>query len=56
MGILMRAMHSIMARRLSEKVQYEVQRERENGNNKNFRELIEEELQKELSIEPLKED
>lgn len=35
------------------RIQHKVQKKREQGSNKNFRELIEEELQKELSIDPI---
>lgn len=56
MGRVVQAIHNIADRVKAERIQSTVQTKRENGNNKNFRELIEEELQKELSIEPLKED
>ena len=56
MGIVMKAIYNIADRITAERIQCTVQMKRENGNNKNFRELIEEELKKELSIEPLKED
>ena len=56
MGRVIQAIHNIADRIIAERIQSTVQTKRENGNNKNFRELIEEELRKELSIEPIKED
>ena len=55
MGRIIRAIYNIADRRQAARIQHKVQKKREQGSNKNFRELIEEELQKELSIEPIEE-
>ena len=55
MGRIIQAIYNIVDRKQAEKIQHKVQKERELGNSKSFMELIEEELRKELSIEPIEE-
>lgn len=55
MGRIIQAINKIAADRKSKDIQYKVQKKREQGSDKNFMELIEEELQKELSIDPIEE-
>ena len=56
MGRIIQAIDNIVDRKQAEKIQNKVQKERELGNSKSFMELIEEELRKELSIEPIGEE
>ncbi|CAI3586339.1 conserved hypothetical protein [Clostridium neonatale] len=53
MGRIIQAIYNIVDRKQAEKIQHKIQKEREPGNSKSFMELIEEELRKELSIEPI---
>ena len=53
MGRIIQAIYNVADRRQAARIQHKVQKKREQGSNKNFRELIEEELQKELSIDPI---
>ena len=55
MGIIIQAIYNIADRRQATRIQNKVQKKREEGNNKNFKELIDEEIAKELSIEPIEE-
>ena len=56
MGIMIQAIYNIADRRQAARIQHKVQKKREQRSKKNFMELIEEELQKELSIEPIREE
>jgi len=56
MGRIIQAIYNIADRRQAARIQHKVQKKREQGSKKNFMELIEEELQKELSIEPIREE
>ena len=56
MGIIIQAIYNIANRKQAERIQHKVQEKRAKGNNKSFKELIEEELRKELSIEPIEEE
>ena len=56
MGIMIQAIYNIADRRQAARIQHKVQKKREQGSKKNLMELIEEELQKELSIEPIREE
>lgn len=49
------AIYNVADRPHSERIQYKVQKKLDKGTNKKFPELIEEELQKELSIDPIEE-
>lgn len=49
------AIYNVADRRKATRIQHKVQKKREKGSNKSFKELIEEELQKELSIDPIEE-
>lgn len=53
MGRIIQAIYNIADRKQATRIQHKVQKKRAEGNKKNFMELIEEEMQKELSIEPI---
>lgn len=55
MGRIIQAIYNIANRKQAEKIQYKVQEKREKGNKKSFKELIDEEIAKELSIDPIEE-
>ena len=55
MGRIIQAIYAIADREPAKRILLKVQKKRQQGNNKTFKELIDEELQKELSIEPIEE-
>lgn len=55
MGIIIQAIYNIADRKQATRIQHKVQKKREKGSNKNFKELIDEEIAKELSIDPIEE-
>lgn len=55
MGRIIQAIYNIADRRQAARIQHKVQKKREQGSNKSFKELIDEEIEKELSIEPIEE-
>lgn len=55
MGRIIQAIYNIADKKQAERIQHKVQKKRSEGNKKNFMELIEEEIQKELSIDPIEE-
>lgn len=56
MNITVQAIYNIADEKHSERIQRKVQRKRLKGSNKSFKELIDEEIAKELSIDPIKEE
>lgn len=56
MGRIVQAIYNIADRRQATRIQHKVQKKRAEGSNKSFKELIEEEIEKELSIDPIKEE
>ena len=56
MGIIIQAIYNIADRRQAARIQHKVQKKRAEGSNKSFKELIAEEIAKELSIEPIEEE
>jgi myosin-crossreactive antigen len=55
MGRMIQAIYNIADKKHAERIQHKVQKKRAKGSNKSFKELIEEEIQKELSIDPIEE-
>ncbi|CAG9702666.1 hypothetical protein CNEO_170081 [Clostridium neonatale] len=53
MGRIIQAIYNIADRKQAARIQHKVQKKRAKGSNKSFKELIDEEIQKELSIEPI---
>lgn len=56
MGKIMQAIYNIADEIHAERIQIKVQKKRAEGSNKSFKELIEEEIKKEFSIEPIEEE
>lgn len=52
---IIQAIYNVADRKHSERIQKKVQKKRAKGSNKSFKELIDEEIQKELSIDPIEE-